>query len=78
MSLSFAAQRGHGNVVKALLALDGGNPDPKDSKYGMTPLALAVWHGHEAVVKLLLATDGVDPDSKSWNGALVIGITMRA
>ena len=43
--------------------------DSKDTKYGQTPLLLAVGNGYEAVVKALLATGKVDIDSwtpPSW------------
>ena len=76
--LSWAAEKGHKEVVKLLLAKDGVDPDSKDSK-NQTPLSWAAEKGHKEVVELLLAKDGVDPDSKdsknrtpllwaAWNG----------
>ncbi|KFA69488.1 hypothetical protein S40285_09458 [Stachybotrys chlorohalonatus IBT 40285] len=65
--LSWAAERGHEEVVKLLLAKDGINPDLKDNS-GRTPLLWATKHGHEGVVKLLLAKDGINTDSKDNSG----------
>jgi ankyrin repeat protein len=60
--LWWAAEKGHGGVVKLLLDMDGVDPDFKDNS-GQTPLSIAAKRGHEAVVKLLLTTNGVDPNS---------------
>jgi ankyrin repeat protein len=61
--LSWAAEKGHEEVVELLLAKENVDPDSKDET-DRTPLSWAAEKGHEAVVKLLLATDNVDPDSK--------------
>ncbi|OBT60205.1 hypothetical protein VE03_10347 [Pseudogymnoascus sp. 23342-1-I1] len=62
--LNWAAENGHGAVVKLLLDTGKVDADSKD-RYGQSPLLLAGRGGHEAVVKLLLDTDTVDADSKN-------------
>lgn len=57
--LSWAAERGHKEVVKLLLGTSGIHVDPEE-KSTQTPLSYAAMNGHEAVVKLLLATGKVD------------------
>ncbi len=52
-ALSFAAHRGHVEVVKMLLD-HGAALDVKDTFYGASALSLASSEGHIAVVKLLL------------------------
>ena len=61
--LSWAAENGHEEIVKLLLASDGVDPDSKD-KHGKTPLLWAAAKGHKNVVNLLLPENGIDPDSK--------------
>ena len=54
--LSFAADRGHVEIVKLLLAR-GADVNAKDTFYGMTPTAAAASKGHVEIVKLMLAKD---------------------
>jgi len=61
-ALTWAATRGHEEVVKALFELEDINPDRADTIYGRTPLSRAAENGHERVVKMLLERDGVNPD----------------
>jgi len=61
-ALTWAATRGHEEVVKALFELEDINPDKTDTVYGRTPLSRAAENGHERVVKMLLERDGVNPD----------------
>ena len=65
--LSYAAERGHEEVVKLLLAKFRVNPDSK-SNNERTPLSYAAERGHEAVVKLLLAKYRVNPNFRTRNG----------
>jgi ankyrin repeat protein len=60
--LSWAAERGHGAVVK-LLVEKGADVKSKDTSYGQTPLLRAAANGHEAAVKLLVEK-GADVESK--------------
>jgi ankyrin repeat protein len=60
--LSWAALKGHDEVVKLLLATAGVNADSHTNVY-RTPLSLAAASGHELVVKLLLAEAGVNVNS---------------
>jgi ankyrin repeat protein len=55
--LSWAAERGHGAVVK-LLVEKGADVKSKDTSYGQTPLLRAAANGHEAAVKLLVEKGG--------------------
>ncbi|KAH7014764.1 hypothetical protein EDB80DRAFT_566297 [Ilyonectria destructans] len=62
--LSWAAERGHADVVKLLL--DNGNIDVNstDKHFGLTPLSYAAGEGHQAVIEMLLAGKEVDLNSK--------------
>ncbi|OCL00832.1 uncharacterized protein K441DRAFT_532952, partial [Cenococcum geophilum 1.58] len=51
-------------AVKLLLSKKDIEPNSRDTKYGRTPLLLALEMGHKAVVKLLLATNSANPNSK--------------
>ncbi|KAB8238206.1 ankyrin repeat domain-containing protein [Aspergillus alliaceus] len=64
-SLSWAACRGHEEVVRFLLD-KGANPDTKD-KDGMTPLSWAASNGWMGIVQLLLERH-VDPNSTDRQG----------
>jgi ankyrin repeat protein len=61
--LSVAAECGHMEVVKLLLATNGVDPTSKDN-CGQTPLSYAAEEGHVEVVKLLLDIPGVDPNEE--------------
>jgi len=63
--LSWAAEKGHREVVEMLLA-KGVDPDSRN-KDGWTPLSWAAGKGHREVVEMLLAK-GVDPDSRDMDG----------
>ena len=60
--LSWAANSGHEEVVKALLERKDINPDKADV-CGQTPLWLAASNGHEGVLKILLERNDVNPDA---------------
>jgi len=60
--LTWAAARGHEEVVKMFLGREDVNPDQADTEYGQTPLSWAAKNGHEGIVKMLLERGGVNPD----------------
>ena len=60
--LTWAAARGHEEVVKMFLGREDANPNQADTKYGQTPLSWAAENGHEGIVKILLEREGVNPD----------------
>jgi len=64
-ALTWAARRGHAEVVKILLGREG--LDPNHIRYGRTPLVSAVNYGHEEVVRVLLGREGVAP-CQPFNG----------
>lgn len=76
--LSFAAERGHEEVVRILLAVPDVNPDSQDTlclRNGeRTPLSFAAERGNVEVVRLLLETGCADTNSKT-SGALLGGRT---
>ena len=61
-ALTWAAMRGHDEVVKMLLEQKDVNPDQPTTYYGRTPLSWAAGNGHERVVKMLLERDYVNPN----------------
>ena len=61
--LSWAAEKGHGGILKLLLEREDVNPDTPDTEYGRTPLSWAAEKGHEEVVKLLLERKDVNPNT---------------
>jgi ankyrin repeat protein len=67
--LSFAAEKGHEEVVRILLAVTNVNPDSKSyySTYDgeRTPLSFAAESGNTEIVKLLLATGCVNINSSA-------------
>lgn len=65
--LSYAAEKGHPGIVKALLGNPNVKPDTVD-KDGRTPLSYAVAGGHLDIVKTLLANSRVKPDLADNNG----------
>ena len=78
-ALSWAAQRGHEEVVKMLLEREDINPDQPDIDGGRTALSWAAENGHEGIVKMLLEREDVNPDRDirfgkaplswaAWNG----------
>ena len=67
--LSWAAEKGHTEVVKALLGDPRVNPDRQDS-VGGTPLSWAAQEGHTEIVKAFLADPQVDPNRQDDNGAV--------
>jgi len=63
--LSWAAESGHGGIVRLLLEREGVNPNIPDMKDGRTPLSFAAKNGHEGTVRLLLGRKNVYPDIPS-------------
>ena len=61
-ALTWAARRGHGEVVKVLLGREDVNHGQADIRYGRTPLAWAAGGGHEVVVRMLLDRVDINPD----------------
>ena len=61
-ALTWAATKGHEDVIKVLLEREDINPDQQDPADGRTPLSLAAENGREGVVKLLLERGDVNPD----------------
>ena len=53
ISLGWAAEKGHIDVMKLLLTVNA-NIEAMDNTYGQTPLSWAAENGHVDVVKLLL------------------------
>ncbi|KAG0632831.1 ankyrin repeat-containing domain protein [Tuber brumale] len=62
-ALTWAAGRGHEDVVKALLEHGGVNPNTADTRYQRTPLYWAVKCGDVGVVKMLLERKDVNPNT---------------
>ena len=68
-ALSWAAERGHEEVVKMLLEREDINPDQADNDDGRTALSWAAENGHEGVVKMLLQRENVNPGKAgTWHG----------
>ena len=61
-ALTWAAGRGHEEVVKVLLEREDVEPDQADTKYGRTPLSWAAKNGHDGIVKILLEREDVNPN----------------
>ena len=61
--LTWAARRGHEEVVKMLLELEDVNPNTVDSLRGRTALSLAAEKGCDGVVKVLLEREDVNPNT---------------
>ena len=66
-ALSYAAEKGHDEVVKLLLEKDGIDLNSKSTN-SQTALSYAAWNGHNEVVKLLVKKDGIDLNSKDTLG----------
>jgi hypothetical protein len=62
-SVHLAAQEGHENMVRCLLAL-GADPNPI-SFLGTRPLHLAALNGHDDTIRFLVSEFGVDPNCPS-------------
>lgn len=65
--LHWAAEKGHIDCVKALLACPGIDLNVKNN-IGDTALIVAAQEGHLECVKALLTCPGIDPNAKSNNG----------
>ena len=61
-AISWAARRGHEEVVRILLERSEVNPNTPDTEYGRVPLSWAAGSGHEGVVKILLGRNDVSPE----------------
>jgi len=59
-ALTWAAARGHEEVVKMFLGREDVNPDQADTEYGWTPLSWAAANGNEGVVKMVLKRKDVN------------------
>ena len=59
-ALTWAAARGHEEVVKMFLGREDVNPDQADTEYGRTPLSWAAANGNEGVVKMVLKRKDVN------------------
>jgi len=59
-ALTWAAVRGHEEMVKRLLGREDINPDQAEAKRGRTPLLWAAEKGYEGVVKILLEREDVN------------------
>ncbi len=70
-ALAYACDKGHVEVVKALLD-KGANPNTKDSFYKQTPLAWAVSNGHAEIVRTLL-DKGAEGEAEALAGASASG-----
>jgi len=62
-ALTWAAERGHEEVVKMLLERKDIDPDPADTVAGRTPLSWAAENGYVGVVKMLLERKDVNPNT---------------
>ena len=57
--LYFAATKGHGEILKTLLAAPGGvDVDAASKGTGTTPLLIAAYKGNEEVMRLLISAVG--------------------
>jgi len=61
-ALTWAAYKGHEQVVKVLLKLEDVKPNCVDIKCGLEPLSWVARSGHEGVAKILLQRKDVNPD----------------
>jgi len=61
-ALTWAAARGHEEVVTMFLRREDVNLNQADTEYGHTPLSWAAKKGHLGIVKMLLGREGVNPD----------------
>jgi ankyrin repeat protein len=61
--LSYAAEKGHTEVVELLLAIDVVDPD--SNNHVRTPLSYAAENGHAEIAKLLLCKDGINVNSEA-------------
>ena len=67
-ALTWAARKGHQEVVKMLLEREDINPDQPETENGRTPLSCAAERGHEGVVEMLLERGDVNPDRADSRG----------
>ena len=66
--LSLAAEYGHLEVVRLLVATGKVEVNSKDSEWGQTPLSWVAHRGRLEVVRLLVATGEAEVDAKSNSG----------
>ena len=74
--LSWAADRGHLDVVTQLLEQEDINPNLGSEK-GWTPLICAAHHGHEAVVRCLVACTDVDVNQGAFVSTTALARAVR-
>ncbi|KAL3456000.1 hypothetical protein BJX64DRAFT_53254 [Aspergillus heterothallicus] len=74
--LSYAAEKGHTELVRLLLNAHPSSVNVPDS-FGSTPLAWASAYGHVCVVQQLLDSDGVDTNSKDRYGRTALSWAAR-
>lgn len=72
MALSFAADRGNSEVVKALLDA-GADVNARDTFYGMTAMSQAVNKKHTGIVRMLL-----DKGATNSEGVLMFGVEQKS
>ncbi|KAJ5685122.1 hypothetical protein N7536_007741 [Penicillium majusculum] len=66
-ALSWAATKGHEDVVRLLLDQDGVDSESRDCR-GRTPLFYAAENGHQAIVKILLSKEATNSGSADNSG----------
>ena len=67
-ALMVAAQQGHAEIVRALLAVHGVDTNYARSDDGATALLVAAQHGRAEIVRALLAVHGIDANQTTTNG----------
>ncbi|KAL7935686.1 ankyrin repeat-containing domain protein [Trichoderma chlorosporum] len=75
-SLSWAAEIGHGDIVKLLLE-EGADIEWKDHSDGQTPLGWAAQNGHENIIKLLIEKGANLESRNKASGQTPLGLAAR-
>jgi len=76
-ALTWAAIRGHEEVVKVLLDREDINPNQAGTNSGRTPLSWAAESGYEGVVKMLLERGDVNPNQADTYGRTPLSWAAR-